>query len=68
LVAVLIADTLALEKVTLHGLRWTCATLWLAALDNPVYVADQPGHTDPTFTMRIYATATKRCGKLTVET
>jgi hypothetical protein len=55
-------------KITLHGLRRTCATLRIAAGDDPVYVSDQLGHTDPAFTMRIYARATKRRRKLSGET
>ncbi len=32
--------------------------------DDPVYIADQLGHTDPRFTLKIYTKAVKRRAKL----
>lgn len=51
--------------VSPHGLRRTCATLRCAAGDDPVYIASQLGHEDPTFTLRVYAQAVKHRAKLT---
>jgi len=33
--------------------------------DDPVYVAEQLGHTDPNFTLRVYAQAVRHRSKLT---
>ncbi len=55
-------------NVTLHGLRRTFASLKFANGDDPVYVAEQLGHTDPTFSMRVYARAVKRESKLSGDT
>ena len=33
--------------------------------DDPVYVASQLGHTDPSFTLRVYAQAVRHRSKLT---
>jgi integrase len=53
------------ERVTPHSLRRTYASLRAALRDDPVYIAEQLGHTDPTFTLRVYAKATKRRERLT---
>lgn len=55
----------AIEDVGLHGLRRTFATLRCAVGDDPAYTASQLGHTDPTFTLRVYTGATKRRDRLT---
>jgi integrase len=39
------------ERVTPHSLRRTYASLRAAAGDDPVYIAEQLGHTDPRFTL-----------------
>lgn len=54
-----------IEDVSLHGLRRTFATLRCAVGDDPAYTASQLGHTDATFTMRVYTGATKRRDRLT---
>ena len=48
-----------------HGLRRTYASLRAAVGDDPAYVSTQIGHTDPTFTLRVYVTAAKRRERLT---
>lgn len=48
-----------------HGRRRTCASLRCVCGDDPVYVASQLGHTDPTFTLRVYAQAVRHRSKLT---
>jgi integrase len=48
----------------LHGLRRTFASLRLALGEDSVYVCQQLGHTDPTFTMRVYARVIRRREKL----
>jgi integrase len=53
-----------IPRVTPHGLRHTFASLRFACGDDPVYVAAQLGHTDPSFSIRVYAKAVKRRGKL----
>ncbi|MBA3428929.1 MAG: hypothetical protein H0U07_10205 [Actinobacteria bacterium] len=55
-----------ISEVGLHGLRRTFATLRCAIGDDPAYTASQLGHTDPTFTMRVYTGVTKRRERLTV--
>jgi integrase len=52
------------ERVTPHSLRRTYASLRAAAGDNPVYIAEQLGHTDPGFTFRVYQRAYKRRDRL----
>ncbi|HEY7151497.1 MAG TPA: hypothetical protein VH391_07435 [Solirubrobacterales bacterium] len=37
-----------------HALRRTYASLRAALRDDPVYIAEQLGHTDPSFTFRVY--------------
>lgn len=53
--------------VSPHGLRRTFATLRCAAGDDPVYIASQLGHEDPTFSLRVYAQAVKHREKLTAK-
>ncbi len=48
------------ERVTPHALRRTYASLRAALRDDPVYIAEQIGHTDPAFTFRVYQKAAKR--------
>lgn len=52
------------ERVSPHSLRRTYASLRAAAGDQPVYVAEQLGHEDPSFTFRVYQRAVKRREKL----
>jgi integrase len=51
-------------RVTFHGLRRTYASLRCACGDDVRYTADQLGHEDPRFTLRVYAQATKRRDRL----
>jgi integrase len=51
-------------RVTFHSLRRTYASLRCACGDDVRYVADQLGHEDPRFTLRVYAQATKRRDRL----
>jgi integrase len=52
------------EKVSPHSLRRTYISLRAALGDDPVWIAEQVGHTNPTFTLSVYAKATKRRGRL----
>ena len=52
------------ERVTPHSLRRTFASLRAASGDDPVYIADQLGHTDARFSLNVYAKAVKRRAKL----
>ena len=52
-------------KATPHSLRRLYASLRYARGDDPIYVAEQGGWSDPAFPMRYYAKATRRRGKLT---
>ncbi len=52
------------ERVTPHSLRRTYASLRAASGDDPVYIAEQLGHTDPRFTLTVYTKAVKRKAKL----
>lgn len=52
------------ERVTPHSLRRTFASLRAATGDDPVYIAEQLGHTDPRFTLTVYTKAVKRQVKL----
>jgi integrase len=52
------------ERVTPHSLRRTYASLRAASGDDPVYIAEQLGHTDPRFTLTVYTKAVKRRTKL----
>jgi hypothetical protein len=47
-----------------HALRRSYESLRLAAGDDPVYVAEQMGHSDPGFSMKTYARAVKRWKRL----
>src|SRR5215207_5600104 len=47
--------------------RSAYASLRAASGDDPVYVAEQLGHTDPRFTLTVYTKAVKRRAKLSVE-
>jgi integrase len=50
--------------LTFHSLRRTYASLRCACGDDVRYAADQLGHEDPRFTLRVYAQATKRRDRL----
>ena len=52
-------------RVTFHSLRRTYASLRCACGDDVRYTADQLGHEDPRFTLRVYTQATKRRDRLT---
>lgn len=60
-------EALGIERVgqaTLHGLRKTYASLRFACGDDPVWVAQQLGHTDPRFSIKVYARSVKRRERL----
>ncbi len=50
------------EGLTPHKLRHTYASLLVALGEDPGYVQDQLGHTDPELTMRVYRHAIRRDG------
>ena len=50
--------------ITFHSLRRTYASFRCACGDDVRYTADQLGHEDPRFTLRVYAQATKRRDRL----
>lgn len=50
--------------ITFHSLRRTHASLRCACGDDVRYTADQLGHEDTRFTLRVYAQATKRRDRL----
>jgi len=52
------------EVVTPHSLRRLYASLRFALGDDPVYVAAQLGHTEPGFSMKVYASAVRRRERL----
>lgn len=52
------------EAVTPHSLRRLYASLRFALGDDPVYVAAQLGHTEPSFSMKVYASAVRRRERL----
>lgn len=54
-------------SVGLHGLRRTFASIRTAAGDDPVYVASQLGHSDPGFSLRVYAQAVRHRERLTAK-
>jgi integrase len=62
-------ETLGIDPIdpglTPHGLRRLYASLRFGAKDDPVYVAEQGGWTDPTFAMKVYAKAIRRRQRLT---
>jgi len=61
-------DWLGLNRIdtdpTPHSLRRLYASLRFALGDDPVYVAEQLGHTDPTFSIKVYARALRRRERL----
>jgi integrase len=62
----LIRDGIApIGGITFHSLRRSYASLRCACGDDVRYTADQLGHEDPRFTLRVYAQATKRRDRLT---
>jgi hypothetical protein len=50
------------EGLTPHKLRHTFASLLFALGEDPVHVMGQLGHTDPAFSLRVYAHAMRRDG------
>ncbi len=50
-----IAKAAELDHVTPHALRHTFASLLVAQGRDPVFVADQLGHSSPAITLRVYA-------------
>ena len=52
------------EGASPHSPRRTYASLRYACGDDPVYVAEQGGWTDPSFPMKVYAKAVKRRDRL----
>ena len=50
--------------MTPHSLRRLYASLRFALGDDPVYVAHQLGHTEPAFSMKVYARAVRRRERL----
>jgi integrase len=52
------------DRVTPHSLRRTFASIRAASAGDPVYIAEQLGHTDPRFTLTVYTKAVKRRAKL----
>lgn len=51
-------------RVSPHGLRCSYAALRCAVGDDVAYTAEQMGHEDPTFTLRVYTDAVKRRQRL----
>jgi integrase len=45
------------DGLTPHSLRRTFASILVATGNDPVYVMGQMGHTDPKFTVKVYARA-----------
>jgi integrase len=52
------------EALTPHSLRRLYASLRAALRDDPVYIAEQGGWTDPAFALRVYAKAARRRERL----
>jgi len=50
-----IAKRAGLQDVTAHALRHTFASMLIERGRDPVFVADQLGHTNPAITLRVYA-------------
>jgi integrase len=48
------------DRLTPHGLRHTCTSILIALGKDPRYVMEQIGHTDPSFTLRLYTHAMRR--------
>lgn len=44
-----------MDRITPHSLRRTFCSILLAIGEDPSYVMSQMGHTDPSFTLRVYA-------------
>jgi integrase len=59
-----LAGIAPIGKLTFHSLRRTYASLRCACGDDVRYTADQLGHEDPRFTLKVYAQATKRRDRL----
>jgi integrase len=57
-------DIAPIGDITFHALRRTYASLRCACGDDIRYTADQLGHEDPRFTLKVYAQATKRRDRL----
>jgi integrase len=57
-------EIVPIGHLTFHSLRRTYASLRCVCGDDPRYTADQLGHTDPKFTFRVYAQASKRRERL----
>jgi integrase len=55
------------ERVAPHALRRTYASIRAALRDDPIYIAEQGGWTDPTFVFRVYQRAAKRRERLSGE-
>ncbi len=49
---------------SLRAARWMDADGNVRAGDDPIYIAEQMGHTDPSFTFRVYQKAVKRRERL----
>jgi integrase len=49
--------------ITRHKLRHTFASILVAIGKDPTYVMQQLGHTDPAFTLRVYAHTMRRSGQ-----
>ena len=54
----------AIDAVTFHSLRRTAASLRCACGDDLAYTSAWLGHTDPRFTLKVYARATRRRERL----
>lgn len=52
------------ERVSPHSLRRTYASLRAALRDDPVYIAEQLGHEEASFSMSVYAKGVKRRERL----
>lgn len=50
-----ISKRAGVEDVTAHALRHTFASMLIERGRDPVFVADQLGHTNPAITLRVYA-------------
>ncbi len=53
------------DRVSPHSLRRTYASMRAALRDDPVYITEQGGWTDPAFVFRVYQKAAKRRERLT---
>lgn len=59
------AEIAPLAPISFHSLRRTYASLRCVCDKDFRYAADQLGHDDPRFTLRVYAQASKRRDRLT---